>query len=619
MVLSVPSFIAVVAILSLVHDAAAGILSKRQSSNSSSNVFVPVRVNLPLQYASTGNYILPVSMSNGSNAQHFNFTISTGSGLTYVGGDSCSSCSGVPLYNQSQSSTAHSFGTSADNTTFLSENTSGPVIKETCSIKSQNGTQWVYPNQTVVVINQQVPNGGLSNPLVGSGGGVSGIVGLGANLQQAPSSTSSAFQPAFSDSIYYQWLIDNPTALNFSFGMNLNPPTGGSQNSGGGDVSLFDGGNLDWLQPDPSKYDTNQVQWKSVSNAVTGGGANVTSNSTAAQDWTVSLDGFVFVDGDNKVQNTQSVVGQVEPMYPNLYLPLSEANLIHADIPGSEQAANLSTLGSTSTAWTVPCDSQFSFGFVVGTQTFTLDPSSLLLNLGNGVCATAIEGWTDPNQAEYLLGARFISSVYLIFQIGRDGSQTVGFAPRSFNTSSHTGAIVGGVVGGIIGGLLLAVLIFWFLRRRRHRMENSPGHYDGHLFEHKPDGANGVVPFTLGAPGVATATSTTGTIHSGVPLISPITSDALAVDNTPLADGMLPPAYDDAESNYTGTGGSSHGGTRSIPRVPVPPIDRKMAHRTQSPVAPVAVPESQSHVPPPSEPSEYPSSIPATSTEFTAE
>lgn len=179
----------------------------------------------------------------------------------------------------------------------------------------------------VVVVNQQSPGSGISSPIVGSGGGASGIVGLGANLQQAPSTTASAFQPTFSDSIYAQWLNDNPTALNFSFGMDLRPPSNGPVQSGG-DVSLIDGGNLDWLQPDPSKYQTNQVQWKPVSNAVTGGGANTTLNSTVAQDWTVSLDGFVFVDGNNKVQNSQAVVGQVEPMYPNLYLPFSEASLI---------------------------------------------------------------------------------------------------------------------------------------------------------------------------------------------------------------------------------------------------------------------------------------------------
>ncbi|TCD71460.1 hypothetical protein EIP91_010166 [Steccherinum ochraceum] len=625
MVLSLSNFLAAFTLLSLVNDATAGVLSfhqKRQSSDNSSNVFVPVRVNLPLQYASTGKYLLPVQMSNGSDAQHFNFTISTGSGLTYVGGDSCSSCSGVTLYNQSASSTAQSFSSSTDNTTFLTDNTSGPVIKEVCSIQSQNGTQWVYPNQTVISVNQQTPNGG--GPLIGSGGGVSGIVGLGANLQQAPTPSSSAFQPGFSDSIYAQWLNNNPTALNFSFGMDLKPPTGASQNYGGGDISLFDGGNLDWLQPDPSKYDTSQVQWKSVSNAVSGGGANTTANSTAAQDWTVALDGFVFVDGDNQLQNSRQVVGQVEPMYPNMYLPLDEATLIHATIPGSQQNGSFATLGSTSTAWTVPCNSQFSFGFVVGSQTFTLDPGSLLINQGNGICTTAIEGWTNSNQEEYLLGARFISSVYLIFQIGRDGSQTVGFAPRAFNgSSSHTGAIVGGVLGGIGGAIIVAALIFMYLRHRRHRRENTPGQYDGHLFEAKPDGSNGVVPFTMGAPGMG-PTSTTGTQHSGIPLISPSTSHALAADNSPYVEGMMPPAYDDTESSFAG-GSSSNGGTRSIPRVPVPPVDRKVRPHPPGVAAapePMRMPEPEPHQPASESEhmgSDHPSSQPASPTSVIAE
>ena len=174
----------------------------------------------------------------------------------------------------------------------------------------------------VVVVTQQSPSSGLSNPLIGSGSALSGIVGFGANQQQ-PTTSSSAFQPSFSDTIFAQWLHNNPTALNFSFGMDLKSPPSSPAQSGGGDISTSDGGNLDWLQPDPTKYDSSQVQWKSVNNLASDGGS-----SSAAQDWSVSLDGFVFVAGENKIQNSKAVVGQVEPMYPNLYLPQDEATLI---------------------------------------------------------------------------------------------------------------------------------------------------------------------------------------------------------------------------------------------------------------------------------------------------
>ncbi|KAH8101427.1 aspartic peptidase domain-containing protein [Cristinia sonorae] len=568
-------------LLSLVHHATAGLLSfQKRQSNGNSGVFVPATINLPLQYASTGKYLMPVQMSNGSNAQNFNFTISTGSGLTFVGGDSCSTCSGVNLYNQNLSSTAQPLSNTPDTTDFLAQSTSGTVIKELCSIKTQNGSQWKYPNQTVVVINQQQPNGGV--PIVGSNTGVSGIVGLGTNAGQS-SGNSSSFQPGFADTIYAQWLTNNPTALNFTFGMNLKAPTGVAQNDVSGSLSLTDGGNLDWLQPDPSKYDASQVQWKTVSGGVATG---TSPNTASSQEWEVSLDGFVFVSGGNKIQNSEGVVAQVEPMYPNLYLPLSEATLIHAAIPGSAQAANLSTLGSESTAWTVPCNSQFSFGFVVGSQTFTLDPNSLLINRGNGVCSSAIEGWTSSSQQNYLLGARFISAVYLIFEVGRDGSQTVGFAPRATpSKSSKTGAIVGGVLGGIGGAIILAALIFLFVRYRRNRIANTPGQYDGHIFD-KPEGSNGIVPFTLGmGTAGAAATTATGsatsptTTHFSTGLVSPVTSDALAADNSPFAHPdhheILPPAYDDSEVSY-GAGSSS--GSRNGARGAAPLGDRKTSH-----------------------------------------
>ena len=105
-----------------------------------------------------------------------------------------------------------------------------------------------------------------------------------------------------------------------------------------------------------------------------------------------------------------SFVSCVSPQPSFLYLDIVYSD---AAIPGATLSSTLSSLGAASQAWIIPCNSQFTFGFVVGSQTFTLNTESLVIQLGDGTCVSAIESWTDASNNHYLLGARFISSVYL--------------------------------------------------------------------------------------------------------------------------------------------------------------------------------------------------------------
>lgn len=91
----------------------------------------------------------------------------------------------------------------------------------------------------------------------------------------------------------------------------------------------------------------------------------------------------------------------------------SPSPILDAAIPGSQLQANMGSLGAASQAWTIPCDAKFSFAFLVGGQTFTLDHNSLVIPVSSGQCVSAIEGWSDENETRYLLGTAFISSVYL--------------------------------------------------------------------------------------------------------------------------------------------------------------------------------------------------------------
>lgn len=74
---------------------------------------------------------------------------------------------------------------------------------------------------------------------------------------------------------------------------------------------------------------------------------------------------------------------------------------------------DLSSLGTLSQAWTVPCNSTFSYAIVVGDQTFTVAEDELIIQLLDGSCVSAIEAWTDSDQTHYVFGARFMSTLYV--------------------------------------------------------------------------------------------------------------------------------------------------------------------------------------------------------------
>ncbi|KAI0075933.1 acid protease [Panus rudis PR-1116 ss-1] len=563
----------------------AGAIEKR-------DVFSPARVNIPLGFGPAGQYVMPVDMATGDNTQHFNFTITLGTGLTYVAGTQCSACNGIKTYDQSKSTTASTLQSNVTSN-LLSDVASGAVIKETCAMKTSNGSNWNYPNQTIVVVNNQQTSGSQISSLLGSSTGLSGLVGLGTNLGTANRNADNAntYQAGFQDSIYGQWLNRNPTATNFSFGMQLSPPVIRRKNTTGNSAPSLsstnaNGGLLHWLQPDQTAYKPDQVSWKNVDNAAGGAAAGNNANSNGSSstntsaagtgDWLLGLDGWTVSSGNSQASNADPVVADVEALYTELYFPQQAATAYHAAIKGSKIAQGLSSLGSLSQAYTVPCDAQIDFSFIVGDQKFTLNRDALMVKQDDGTCVSAIEAWTDPNKSQYLLGSTFISSVYLIFQITRDGKQTVGFAPLADSEKkTNVGAIVGGTIGGVAFLVILGIGGF-FLYRHYRRKQSTLGQFDPQLDLDKQ-----ATPYTLGAPaagevttysppdsaGAATANqpflphspatssfrpaSTAYTVSnpraaSADPLMSEILSDHSAAH--PL-DGALPPAYEASEAS----------------------------------------------------------------------
>ena len=85
-------------------------------------------------------------------------------------------------------------------------------------------------------------------------------------------------------------------------------------------------------------------------------------------------------------------------------------------IPNATLRTDLSSLGALSEAYSIPCNSSLSFGLVVDSQNFIMDESTLVVELPDGTCVSAIEGWADPTVSTYLFGSRFISTIYLYVQ-----------------------------------------------------------------------------------------------------------------------------------------------------------------------------------------------------------
>lgn len=237
-------------------------------------------------------------------------------------------------------------GTNID---FLSGTANSDIVKENCSLPADDGSVWVYANQTcmtpfllihdyylstlLVAVLAQFPSNGLIAETAVGQGSVSGLVGLGTN-RGLSSSNSDSYTPTFSDSIYSQFLALNPDANNLTFGVKLQPPirspTGGV--SGGGreelcgsasDSPQSQAGVINWLQPDETQYDPGSVIWAPVNNSLP------VLATTDPEDWLISMAGWVFTNGDGSlVSNMLGMTANVDPLYDGIYLPVNDANLI---------------------------------------------------------------------------------------------------------------------------------------------------------------------------------------------------------------------------------------------------------------------------------------------------
>ncbi|KAI0814783.1 aspartic peptidase domain-containing protein [Irpex lacteus] len=460
---------------------------------------------IPLTFDSSGNYVADMSISRSPTRQNFYVTFTTSTGLTFIAGTGGNLNSNRNLYNQTDSLTAQVVARSAEISLF-GEQTNTTVVKETCALFSSGGGQWHYENQTVFVVNNM-----QHNILHGE---ISGVVGLGTNRRHfdATSGTSSVYRPTLEDSMVGQWLRQSPTAENFTFGLSLEPPVKlpqASRTSLNNSLSVTAGtraGTLQLLPLDQQLVASDSISWID---------ANVNSymasrnGSIPVSDWTVVLDGWSFTNGQIQSSSTGEIVVDIDPIYTNLYLPRDQALLIHAAIPGAVLQEDFSTLDNLSQAWTLPCDSQFAFTISVNGRSFVLDQSKLVVRLADGICVSGIEAWTNAFETTYVFGSRFISSLYLIFNVPRTGVPSIGFAnkPGSGIPPPNRSSMLGPIIGGALGGAALVILSIIGIvclcrncRRRTRTRDSLPAYRD----EKKPPVVRRSMwhlePFTLPSP-----------------------------------------------------------------------------------------------------------------------
>lgn len=387
------------------------------------------------------------------------------------------------------------------------------------------GSPWTYKNQTIVVAQNQ-KNGTVF------GSGASGLLGLGTNrfssTKSSSSSSSSGYTAGFSDTIFSQWLNNNADQDSFQFGMDILPPVVTPTSTSGFAVASptsTGAGTLHWLAPDSSKYNQGGLTYKTVQS-----NSSTVYAAGSQPDWSVPLDGWKVSSGGDSFDSGDQMMVSVDPYYTDIYFPAKEAQLFNAVISGSSVQSGLSTLGSQSQAWEVPCNSKVSLTVNINDQTFTFDESVLVRQASSGTCFSGVEGWTDSSVDEYIFGALFVSQVYLVFNVGRNGTDAVGFAPKTAaKKSTNVGAIAGGTVGGGVGVLLIGIAAFFYIRSRQDRaiLKDTVAMVE----EHKV--ANTIQPYTLGASPQGSPDVDAPLLHGG----------AVAHE-----DDVAPPSYEASEA-----------------------------------------------------------------------
>ncbi|KAK0471201.1 aspartic peptidase domain-containing protein [Armillaria novae-zelandiae] len=430
---------------------------QRRDSNGSQYANKSQIVTVPVSISQDSKYTVNVIMSTGAEAQNFSFRLTTSTGYITVAGTGCGTCDGVRPYNRTASTTATDLPGWQNVALIGGSNAGGNIITESCGLMKNNGQDWTYSNQTIVVANTSYS---MFSP------GVSGIFGLGPNSRDGN----------FSATVFGGYLSTKPSGENFTYGMALSPNTGPSS----------DGGYLHLIQPDNSFFQ-GDITWKTMQTY------NATNLNT---DFYIELDSWTLTTGSGNISRTGSLITAIDPICEALIFPQQDAGSLYSSITGAYVAGYT----NSTTYYTVPCNTQMKLTLTINNLAVTLDESKLVINQG-GHCTGLIQMWSSAGATEYVLGSTFLSNVYVIMTLSNATSGMVGFAEKVSNTSSglSTGAIVGIAVGSAVGAILLIVigiLLFRYIRKRRQARKASPsaGGYEEPILTDGGPGATSPLP-----------------------------------------------------------------------------------------------------------------------------
>ena len=108
------------------------------------------------------------------------------------------------------------------------------------------------------------------------------------------------------------------------FGMALSAPKFDS------DTSEGNGGHIDWVVPDHSAYSGQVATRNAMVSTGTSSSTDVVSNSFGLtdNDWVIEMDGWAATLGGASVSNSTTVQAVLEPLFPSIYFPASQAKLL---------------------------------------------------------------------------------------------------------------------------------------------------------------------------------------------------------------------------------------------------------------------------------------------------
>lgn len=204
----------------------------------------------------------------------------------------------------------------------------------------------------------------------------SGVLGLGSNARDGN----------FRASLGGNWLSQHPTRINFTYA--FAPVSSHSSGTNGGMLHLL------------AQDSSGDVIWKPMS---------AFNSSSTNSDWSVNMDGWSFESGDNgKISQNGDLMAVLDPFFATVRFPQAQARSVYSSLTGASIYSN----SSETITWEVPCETKMTFTFTFGNFAASLD-ENILLRKSQGRCISYVEEWTDPDVSEYVLGASFISAIYL--------------------------------------------------------------------------------------------------------------------------------------------------------------------------------------------------------------